>query len=167
MASKRKKKAKEVASNVASNAADVANIANVAKANPYIQRLIDDQSLRENVQKAIESGRTAYERISSSKAPQRAIVEDKKLQKDLREAFEAARDAALALGEAPKRQAKKRLGAGRKLVILGLGGGVALIGGKSLRSKVLDALFGKEEEFEYTPPPAPAPAPTASPVSAA
>ncbi len=63
MASKRKKKAKEVASNVASNAADVANIANVAKANPYIQRLIDDQALRDNVQKAIESGKNAYERI--------------------------------------------------------------------------------------------------------
>ena len=100
MASKRKKKAKEVASNVASNAADVANIANIAKGSPYIQRLIEDQALRDNVQKAIESGRSAYERICRSKAPQRTIVEDKKLQKDLRDAFEAARDAALALGEA-------------------------------------------------------------------
>ena len=167
MASKRKKKAKEVASNVASNAADVANIANIAKGSPYIQRLIEDQALRDNVQRAIESGRSAYERIASSKAPQRTIVEDKKLQKDLRDAFEAARDAALAFGDAPKRQARKRLGGGRKLVVLGLGGGVALIGSESLRSKVLDALFGKEEEFEYTPPPAPAPAPTGSPVSAA
>ncbi len=70
---------------------------------------------------------------------------------------------------ATRRSARRASGltAGRKLVIVGLGGGVALIGSESLRSKVLDALFGKEEEFEYTPPPAPAPAPTSSPVSAA
>ncbi len=65
------------------NAADVANI---AKSNPYIQRLIEDADLRENVQKAIESGKSAYGRLVNGKAPHRAIVEDKKLQKDLREA---------------------------------------------------------------------------------
>jgi len=166
MASKKSKAAK-AASNVASNAADVANIANIAKANPYIQRLIDDPQLRENVQKAIESSRSAYARISSGKAPHRAVVEDKKLQKDLREAFEAVRDASMALGDAPKRRARKGFGAGRKLLIVGFGAGLAMATSESLRSKVLDALFGKEEEFEYQPPAAPAPAPTASPVSAA
>ena len=35
--------------------ADVANVANIARANPYIQRLIDDAELRGNVQKAYES----------------------------------------------------------------------------------------------------------------
>lgn len=163
MASKRNKAAKAVAS----NAADVANIANFAKANPYIHRLIEDPTLRENVQKAIDSGRSAYGRISDAKAPQRAIMEDKKLHKDLREAAQALRDASSALRDAPKRRARKGLTASRKLMIVGLGAGVALIGSESLRSKVLDALFGKEEEFEYTPPAAPAPAPTASPVSAA
>jgi len=167
MASKKSKAAK-AASNVASNAADVANIANFAKSNPYIQRLIDDHELRENVQKAIDSSRSAYSRLSSAKAPpHRAITDDKKLQKDLREAYEALRDATAALSEAPKRRARKGLTAGRKLMIVGLGGGLALATSESLRSKVLDALFGKEEEFEYQPPAAPAPAPTASPVSAA
>lgn len=159
MASKKGKAAKTVAS----NAADVANI---AKSNPYIQRLIDDASLRENVQKAIESSKSAYARISNGKAPHRAIVEDKKLQKDLREAFEAVREASMALTDAPKQRARKGLGFGRKLMILGLGGGLALAGSESLRSKVLDALFGKEEEFQYTPPPAPTQA-SSTPVSAA
>jgi hypothetical protein len=46
-------------------------------------------------------------------------------------------------------------------------GGLALAVSESLRNKLLDALFGKEEEFQYTPP-APAPMePPASPVSAA
>ena len=39
---------------------------------------------------------------------------------------------------------------------------------EGLRSKVLDTLFGAEEEFQYTPPaPSPTTPPTASPVTAA
>ena len=159
MASKKGKTAKAVAS----NAADVAN---TARSNPYIQRLIDDDDLRDNVQQAIESSRSAYQRLSNGKAPHRAIVEDKKLQKDLRTAFEAARDASLSLTNAPKARARKGMSFGRRLLILGLGGGLALAGSETLRSKVLDALFGKEEEFQYTPPPAPTQTPSA-PVSAA
>jgi hypothetical protein len=147
------------------NAADVASI---AKANPYIQRLIDDAKLRENVQKAIESTKRAYERLANGKAPHKALLEDKKLQSDLRSALVAARDATLALSDAPKQRARKGMRLGRKLMIAGLGGALALVGSEKLRSKVLDTLFGKEEEFEYTPPPPPAPAEQpATPVSAA
>ena len=149
---------------VAFNAADVANI---AKSNPYIQRLIDDADLRDNVHKAIESSRKAYERLTNGKPPHRALLEDKKLQHDLRDAADALREASVALAEAPKRQAKKGRRLGRKLVVLALGGAVALAGSEKLRSKVLDTLFGKEEEFEYTPPPGAASTPPASPVTAA
>ncbi len=149
---------------VAFNAADVANI---AKSNPYIQRLIDDADLRDNVHKAIESSRKAYERLTNGKPPHRALLEDKKLQHDLRDAADALREASVALAEAPKRQAKKGRRLGRKLLVLALGGAVALAGSEKLRSKVLDTLFGKEEEFEYTPPPGAASTPPASPVTAA
>jgi hypothetical protein len=37
-------------------------------------------------------------------------------------------------------------------MIVGIGGGLALAGSEKLRSKVLDLLFGAEEEFQYTPP---------------
>ena len=37
----------------------------------------------------------------------------------------------------------------RKLLVLAIGAGVALAVSEDLRSKVLDALFGKEEEFDY------------------
>ena len=154
----RRKKAKTVPF----NAADVANI---AKSNPYIQRLIDDANLRENVHKAIESTKSAYERLSNGKAPAKALLEDKKLQGDLRGALEAVREASIALTDAPKKRARKGLGFGRKLLIAGIGGGLALAGSEKLRSKVLDTLFGAEEEFEYTPPASASATPPATPVS--
>jgi hypothetical protein len=144
-----------------------ADVANIAKANPYIQRLIDDAHLRENVHKAIESSKSAYERLSNGKAPAKALLEDKKLQSDLRGALEAFRDASIALTEAPKKRARKGIGLGRKLLIAGIGGAVALAGSEKLRSKVLDTLFGAEEEFEYTPPAGSTSTPPATPVSAA
>ncbi len=146
------------------NAADMANI---AKANPYIQRLIDDANLRDNVHKAIESTKRAYGRVSNGKAPAKALFEDKKLQSDLRDALEAMREASMALADAPKQRTRKSRRLGRKIVILGLGGGLALIGSEKLRSKVLDTLFGKEEEFQYTPPAGATPTPPATPVTAA
>ena len=115
MPSKRKK-----AKAVPFNPSDVANI---AKSNPYIQRLIDDAKLRDNVQKAIESTKSAYGRLSNGKAPAKALLEDKKLQKDLSDALEALRDASLALTDAPKKRARKGIGFGRKLLILAIGGG--------------------------------------------
>jgi hypothetical protein len=159
MPSKRKK-----AKAVPFNAADVANI---AKANPYIQRLIEDAHLRENVQKAIESSKHAYGRLSDGKTPAKALFEDKKLQRDLRQTLEAVREASVALAEAPKKKAKKGMGFGRKVMIVSLGAGLALVGSEKLRSKVLDTLFGKEEEFEYTPPAGTPSTPPATPVSAA
>jgi hypothetical protein len=144
-----------------------ADVANIAKANPYIQRLIDDARLRENVQKAIESSKSAYGRLGNGKTPAKTLLEDRKLQTDLREALEAVRDASLALSEAPKKKARKGRRMGRRMVILGLGFGLALAGSEKLRSKVLDTLFGAEEEFQYTPPPGATTTPPATPVSAA
>jgi hypothetical protein len=144
-----------------------ADLANITRANPYIQRLIEDAELRENVQRAIESGRSAYGRLSNGKAPHRALLEDRKLQGDLRQAIEAVRDASVALTEPTKKRARKGLRLGRKLLILGLAAALALAGSEKLRSKVLDTLFGKEEEFEYTPPASATPAPPATPVSSA
>jgi hypothetical protein len=147
------------------NAADLANI---TKANPYIQRLLDDAKLRDNVRTAMDSARSAYDRLANGKAPAKAVLVDKKLQRDIREAYEAAREAFEDLQEAPKRSRKKRLSLGRRLLIVGIGASLALAGSEKLRSKVLDTLFGAEEEFQYTPP-APTGAGTtpAAPVTAA
>ncbi len=139
------------------------------KANPYIRRLIEDAKLRANMAQAFESSKRAYVRLSNGKAPHKALIEDKKLQRELRQAMESLREASIALSEAPKKTRRKRR-FGRRLMFVLIAAGFALAGSEKLRSKVLDTLFGAEEEFEYTPPPPPPPAtPTepASPVSSA
>ncbi len=163
MASKKKTVAK-AAKAVPFNAADLSNI---TKANPYIQRLIEDAELRDNVRTAIDSGKSAYGRLSNGKAPAKALLENKKLQNDLRDAYEAAREATLAFTDAPKKKAKKGLSFGRKMLLVAVAGGAALAASEKLRSKVLDTLFGAEEEFQYTPPAPPASAQPTTPVSAA
>ena len=146
-------------------AATAAGAVAAAKDNPYVQRIVSDDELRDNVRVAFESAKSAYERLSNGKAPTKAIMDDKKLHKDLKAAAEALRDAGTALGEAPKKK-KRRGGFGRKLMILFVGAGIALAVSGDLRSKVLDALFGKEEEFDYTSTTSPATsAPTAQPIS--
>ena len=119
-----------------------------ARYNPYVQRLIDDEDLRQNIVQAFESSRTAFQRLNNGKSPSKQIFDDKKLQKNVKEAAENLRDATVALREAPKKQRKG--GFGRLVLLTLVGGGIALAASEGLRKKVLDALFGAEEEFEYT-----------------
>jgi hypothetical protein len=144
-------------------AASVGASALALKDSPYVQRLVEDAELRENIRDAYESLRKAYGRLSNGKAPAKALLDDKKLQKELRSAAVSLRDAGEALREGPKRRKKRRWG--RRLLILFVGAGVALALSEGLRQKVLDLLFGAEEEFDYsstTTPATPAPAPGAT-----
>ncbi|HEX6457907.1 MAG TPA: hypothetical protein VF032_03230 [Thermoleophilaceae bacterium] len=140
MASKKKQAAKAGAGAVAAGKA--------VKDNPYVQRLIEDEELRDNVRAAYESARKAYGRMSNGKGPVKAITEDKKTQKQLREAATSLREAADALRDAKSGRRKRKRG--RALMLLIIGAGLAIALNEGLRSKVLDALFGSEEEFEYT-----------------
>jgi hypothetical protein len=143
------------------------DISSISKATPYIQRIVQDAKLRENVKTAYDSSRSAYARLTNGKAPTKVLLEDKKLQRDVQIAVQALREATDALTEAPKKQKpRKGFGLGRKLLVVSLGFGLALAGSEKLRTMVLDAVFGKEEEFEYTPPPASASTPPSSPVGA-
>jgi adenylosuccinate synthase len=118
------------------------------KDNPYVQRIVEDEELRENVRTAFESARKAYGRMSNGKGPVKAITEDKKTQKQLREAATSLREAADSLKDAKKGKKKRKRGRGLMLLLVGAGLAIAL--NEGLRSKVLDLLFGSEEEFEYS-----------------
>ena len=118
------------------------------KNSPYVQRVIEDEELRQNLYQAYESARDAAARLGNGKSPTKQIFDDKKLQKDLKNAAESFRDASVALREAPKQ--KKGLSFGRLLFLTVVSAGIALAVSEGLRKKVLDALFGAEEEFEYT-----------------
>ena len=146
-------------------AAKAGAAAAAVRQSPYVQRIAEDEELRANLWSAYESVRDAVGRLQNGKHPTKQIFDDKKLQKDLKAAAESFKDASVALREAPKKRRKK--GGLGKLVLLGIvGGGLALALSEGLRKKVLDALFGAEEEFEYTSTTAPAP-PAPSPAGSA
>ncbi len=120
-----------------------------ARENPYVQRLIEDEELRDNLRDAFEAARNAYGRATGNgKGTVKAVTSDKKVQKDLRTAAESLRDASEQLKAPKKRKRKGRLG---RLILFGLvAAGIALVLSEDARKTVLDALFGAEEEFEYT-----------------
>jgi hypothetical protein len=128
-------------------AARASDIYETARENPYVQRLIEDDDLRHSLHDAFEAARGAYGRATGNgKGPVKALTNDKKVQKDLRSAAENLRDAAERLRKPAKR--KSRLG---RLVLLAIVGTIiALVVSEDARKTVLDALFGAEEEFEYT-----------------
>jgi hypothetical protein len=124
-----------------------ADLYSTARENPYVQRLIEDEELRDSLRKAFEAARGAYGRATSNGSTVKAVTSDKKVQRDLRTAAESLRDVSEQL-RAPKKRKKSRLG---RLVLLALiGAGLALILSEDARKSVLDALFGAEEEFEYS-----------------
>ena len=119
--------------------------------NPYLRRLIEDEDLRDSVRDAFDAARDAYERLSSNGNVIDTAIDDKKVHKDLKTAAENLRDASDRLrGEEKKRHW------GRLIVIAIVGAVLALVLSEDLRKKLLDKLFGAEEEFEYTSTTSPA-----------
>ena len=115
------------------------------RSNPYVQRVMEDPELRDNLRNAFDSARKAYTRMSNGKSPVKAVTEDKKVQRNLKEAVNSLQEAAEQL-----RGKKKKRRLGRLLLLAIVGAGLALALSEDLRKKVLDTLFGAEEEFEYT-----------------
>ena len=158
-------RSKKVAKAVPLRPADLASI----KDNPYVQRVIEDAELRDNVSNVIESSKGAYTQLVSNGAPHKAVLEDAKLHEHVQSAAGSVRDIALALNDVDSKGRKKpkKKRRGRKLLFLLIVVCAALALSEDLRNKVLDALFGKEEEFQYTPPTPTPSEPPANPVSAA
>ena len=123
-----------------------------ASSNPYIRKLIEDEELRENIRTAYASAKSAYGRVSNGKGPAKALLDDKKVHKDLRKSAEALREATDALRAKQRRRTWPRL-----LLIALIGAGLALALSEDLHKAVLDKLFGAEEEFEYTSTTTPTP----------
>jgi hypothetical protein len=80
----------------------------------------------------------------TKKKVKKAAAEVERLQAELAKAKDAV------AGGSGKKGKKKKKGRKKLLLVLIVGG--ALVASEDLRSKLLDALFGAEEEFQYTPP---------------
>ena len=139
MASKKGKAAK--------TAAKAGGAATAVRSSPYVQRLIEDDDLRDSIREAFEAARDAYTRIANGKAPAKALLDDKKVQRDLKEAAENFREASERLRGKKQR---KGLTLGRLLLLGLIGAIVALVLSEDVRKMLMDKLFGAEEEFEYT-----------------
>jgi hypothetical protein len=125
--------------------------------NPYLRRLIEDEDLRNSLRDAVDAARDAYDRISSNGNVIDAAIDDKKVHRDLKSAAENLRDASQRLrGEERKRHW------GRLILVAVAGAILALVLSEGLRKSLLDAMFGAEEEFEYTSTTTADPAPAAT-----
>ena len=126
-----------------------------ARENRYVQRLIEDEDLRASIVAAIASARKAYDRFSEDPSLERA-TQDRRVQKELSRAADSLRDASDRLTSPPRRSHTVR-----NILLLGLiTGGLVLVFSEAARKTVLDAVFGEEEELQYTStttaPPTPA-----------
>jgi hypothetical protein len=124
----------------------VGEAARTAQRSRYVQRLLEDEDLRGSLITAYGAARNAYGRMSNGKPATQALFEDRKLQRELKEAASAIREASSALRQPPRR---RRGGAPRGLLLLIVAGVLAIALTPSLRSKVLDMLFGSEEQFDH------------------
>jgi hypothetical protein len=151
----------------------VAEAVDAVKENPYVQRVATDDELRDNVRVAFENARDAYERVSKTQKGKvaKTLTNDKQLHSSLQDAATALKDVGAALTAAPSTKGKlvlekkRKGGGGRKLLLLVVGAGLALALSSDLRDKVLDTLFGAEEEFDYTSSTAPATPTPATPAA--
>jgi hypothetical protein len=128
------------------------------RSNPYVRRLVEDQELRENLRNAFVSARKAYGRVNGK--PATKALDDKKVQRELKDAASSLKDAADQLRGTKRKKRRK----GRLLFVALVGAGLALALNEGLRKKALDALFGAEEEFEYTASTTPESSTTEQPV---
>ena len=125
--------------------------------NEYVRRLVEDEELRENLRDAYRSAKKAYGRVSNGKGPAKALMDDRKVHKELRSAAESLREASDQL------RGKREGHTARNLLLLAILGAIlALVLSEDLRKSVLDSLFGAEEEFEYTSTTTPASEPASA-----
>jgi hypothetical protein len=137
--------------------------ARAAQSNRYVQRLLEDEELRSNLRSAYGAARSAYGRMTNGKPAGKALMEDRKLQSELRSAVDSLREASSSLREEPGPRRRRR--GGRTLLLITVGAVLAVALNEGLRTKVLDMLFGAEEQFDYsstTSPATPEPAGVAS-----
>jgi hypothetical protein len=148
-------------------AKDIPGKVGEAELKAYLKRILEDEELRGNLATAYGAAKSAYGRVTNGKSGTWELFEDRDLQRELSHIAESLRDASGALREPAKRPSRRpRRRRGRSLLFLLVLGALAIALSEDLRAKVLDLLFGAEEEFDYSSTTAPAePAPVGAPAA--
>ncbi len=131
-------------------AANASESAQQLKENEYLRRIAEDPKVRENARVAYESARDAFDRISAADNPAAAILDDDKVRRSIKKASDAALEARDRVIAPPRKSHLVR-----NLLILTAGAALAVAVSAGLRDKILDLVFGAEEEFDYVPTTAP------------
>lgn len=84
-----------------------------AKNNPYIQRLIEDDDLRDEAIAALKSVRSAFERANSKGWNKKKIANDKKLHREVEDAISGLRSTRTDLLATTKGKQDKRMDKGK------------------------------------------------------
>ena len=108
----------------------------MASALTYIERLLDEPYVQEEVGHAASRLRDAYGRASARRA--RDAVQDQKLYAQVRDAATSLVSAVRVLGGEPPPKHRGR----RLVVLLGLGAVVAIAANEGLRTRLTGALVG-------------------------
>ena len=147
-------------------AKDIPGKVGEAELKAYLKRVLEDEELRGNLASAYGAAKSAYGRVTNGKSGTWDLIEDRDLQKELAHIAQSLRDASGALREPARRPSRRRRRRGRSLLFLIVLGVLAIALSEDLRAKVLDLLFGAEEEFDYSSTTAPAePAPVGAPAA--
>ncbi|MGX6447093.1 hypothetical protein ACVU7I_03335 [Patulibacter sp. S7RM1-6] len=137
-----KSAAKLTAATKASKKASKKAAKQVAAREDTVRNLINNEDLHDDLRDLAEAAKKAYGRVASN--PQ-ALLQDKKVHSEVRDATSALLDARAQLVKPKKKKGKFRL---FLLAIVGAGAAVATV--PALRTKALDLVFGPEEELDYS-----------------
>lgn len=133
------------------------NKTNVAGHGRYMKRASRQLGVRDQGQIALASTKSAYRRITKAKSPARALLNDKKVRRDLRRAVRAIEAAAVALSASPRMRTRDALALGAALSLLG--GGLVFVRSEKFRAKLLSKARGADGEFKAPFSPADTPVP--------
>ena len=113
-----------------------------ARVAPYVEQLLDDENVRENLRGAVQATRQAFGRARRKKRASQAL-KDRKVQRRVQEAMHAAGEVVSAITREPRRRKRTR----RVRALAGLaigGGGLALALNPDARRKALAFLGGED-----------------------
>lgn len=116
---------------------------------PFVERAMRDEKLREDVQSAFSVARKVYDELTGAKNTSKAaskLAGDKKLHRDLHDAVQDLRDAAIRLqGKSPKRKKGRK---GRLfLAVLALGALFNPVTGPETRRWLKELVTGGGGDF--------------------
>ncbi len=118
-----------------------------AKSNVYVQALMHDDTLHDQLEEAYRSLLKAYERISRQDDVADALLDDRRTRRHLRSAATSLREAADRLRHARGRRRQKR--GGTTILLVGVAGGVtALAVSEDLRARLIGLFSGSEGGFQ-------------------